>query len=154
MAFFGVCYSPYRQGNDPPPRPVSEAEVGADLALIAARKFTHTRIATAPHGSIATASPGSTSSSTSPTGPPPRMARAHHPHQHLGQGQQRRHHRQLHPGSPAKAASTPSALISPPRPREQLTVLPDSDWQANKDRLTYEAWAQKTMAAQQAMAQH
>ena len=38
--------------------------------------------------------------------------------------------------------------------REQLTVLPDPDWQANKDRLTYEAWAQKTMAAQQATAQH
>ena len=43
MAFFGVCYSPYRQGNDPPPRPVSEAEVRADLASIAARKFTHIR---------------------------------------------------------------------------------------------------------------
>ena len=29
MAFFDVCYSPYRQGNHPPPRPVSEAEVSA-----------------------------------------------------------------------------------------------------------------------------
>jgi dienelactone hydrolase len=38
--------------------------------------------------------------------------------------------------------------------REQLTVLPDADWQTNKDRLTYEAWAQKTMAAQQAMTTH
>jgi dienelactone hydrolase len=38
--------------------------------------------------------------------------------------------------------------------REQLTVLPDRDWQANKDRLTYEAWAQKTTAAQQAMSPH
>jgi hypothetical protein len=36
--------------------------------------------------------------------------------------------------------------------REQLTVLPDADWQANKDRLTYEAWAQKTLASQQAAA--
>jgi dienelactone hydrolase len=38
--------------------------------------------------------------------------------------------------------------------RKDLTVLSDADWQANKDRLTYEAWAQKTMAAQQAAAQH
>jgi hypothetical protein len=38
--------------------------------------------------------------------------------------------------------------------REQLTALPEADWQANKDRLTYEAWAQKTMAAQQAMTKH
>jgi hypothetical protein len=38
--------------------------------------------------------------------------------------------------------------------RQQLTVLSSADWQANKDRLTYEAWAQKTMAAQQAMPQH
>ena len=38
--------------------------------------------------------------------------------------------------------------------RQQLTVLSDRDWQANKDRLTYEAWAQKTMATQQAMTPH
>jgi len=38
--------------------------------------------------------------------------------------------------------------------RKDLTVLSDADWQANKDRITYEAWAQKAMAAQQAMSQH
>ena len=37
-------------------------------------------------------------------------------------------------------------------PREDLMVLPSSEWEKNKDRLTYEAWAQKTMAAQQAAA--
>lgn len=31
--------------------------------------------------------------------------------------------------------------------REDLMVLPDADWQALKDRLTYEAWAAKTLAA-------
>jgi len=39
-------------------------------------------------------------------------------------------------------------------PREDLMVLPHSEWEKNKDRLTYEAWAQKTMAAQQAAASH
>jgi dienelactone hydrolase len=29
--------------------------------------------------------------------------------------------------------------------REQLTVLPEADWQRMKDRLTYEAWAEKTL---------
>jgi hypothetical protein len=38
--------------------------------------------------------------------------------------------------------------------REQLTVLPDPEWQKLKDRLTYEAWARKTMAAEQEMAKH
>lgn len=36
--------------------------------------------------------------------------------------------------------------------REDLMVLPDRDWQAMKDRLTYESWAEKTMAAQTAAA--
>jgi hypothetical protein len=39
-------------------------------------------------------------------------------------------------------------------PREDLMVLPHSEWEKNKDRLTYDAWAQKTMAAQQAAASH
>lgn len=30
-------------------------------------------------------------------------------------------------------------------------VLPERDWSAMKDRLTYEAWAAKTMAAEKAM---
>jgi dienelactone hydrolase len=38
--------------------------------------------------------------------------------------------------------------------RKDLTALSDADWQANKDRLTYEAWAQKTIAAQQAAEPH
>ena len=32
--------------------------------------------------------------------------------------------------------------------RQDLMVLPDKDWQAMKDRLTYEAWAEKAMAAE------
>ena len=32
--------------------------------------------------------------------------------------------------------------------REELMVLPDKDWQAMKDRLTYQSWAAKTMAAE------
>jgi hypothetical protein len=32
--------------------------------------------------------------------------------------------------------------------RADLMVLPDADWTANKDRLTYEAWAAKAMAAE------
>jgi len=38
-------------------------------------------------------------------------------------------------------------------PRAQLMVLPDADWQRMKDRLTYESWAAKTMAAEQAAAE-
>lgn len=37
--------------------------------------------------------------------------------------------------------------------REDLMVLPSSQWERQKDRLTYEAWAAKTMAVQQAMSQ-
>ena len=37
-------------------------------------------------------------------------------------------------------------------PREQLMVLPEADWQRLKPQLTYEAWAEKTMAAEQAAA--
>jgi hypothetical protein len=33
--------------------------------------------------------------------------------------------------------------------RADLMVLPDADWTANKDRLIYEAWATKTMAAEE-----
>jgi hypothetical protein len=39
-------------------------------------------------------------------------------------------------------------------PREDLMVLPPSEWERSKDRLIYEAWAQKTMAAQQAASSH
>jgi dienelactone hydrolase len=35
--------------------------------------------------------------------------------------------------------------------REDLMVLPEGDWEAMKDRLTYEAWAAKTMAAERGM---
>ncbi len=35
--------------------------------------------------------------------------------------------------------------------REDLMVLPDADWMAMKDRLTYEAWAAKASAAEAAM---
>ena len=34
--------------------------------------------------------------------------------------------------------------------RQALIVMPDSDWEALKDRLTYEAWATKTLAKEQA----
>jgi hypothetical protein len=39
-------------------------------------------------------------------------------------------------------------------PRDQLMVLPDADWVAMKDQLTYEAWAAKAAAAEAAMAAH
>lgn len=35
--------------------------------------------------------------------------------------------------------------------REELSVLPNAEWIALKDRFTYEAWAEKTRAAQKAM---
>jgi len=38
--------------------------------------------------------------------------------------------------------------------REDLMVLPDADWIAMKDQLTYEAWAAKASAAETAMAAH
>jgi dienelactone hydrolase len=38
--------------------------------------------------------------------------------------------------------------------REDLMVLPDADWTAMKDQLTYEAWAAKAAAAEAAMAAH
>lgn len=37
--------------------------------------------------------------------------------------------------------------------REDLMVLPEADWLAMKDQLTYEAWAAKTAAAEKAMAE-
>lgn len=43
MTFFGVCYSPYHRTNEPPPSGVTEADVDADMAIIAARGFTHIR---------------------------------------------------------------------------------------------------------------
>src|SRR5438445_1788342 len=43
MAFFGVCYSPYHRTNAPPPNGVTEADVNADMNIIAACKFTHIR---------------------------------------------------------------------------------------------------------------
>ncbi len=36
-------------------------------------------------------------------------------------------------------------------PRADLMVLPDADWERLKDRLTYQAWAEKTEAVEQAM---
>jgi dienelactone hydrolase len=36
--------------------------------------------------------------------------------------------------------------------RDELMVLPEADWLAMKDQLTYEAWATKTMAAETVMA--
>jgi hypothetical protein len=38
--------------------------------------------------------------------------------------------------------------------REDLMVLPDADWTAMKDQLTYEAWAARAEAAEAAMAAH
>jgi dienelactone hydrolase len=38
--------------------------------------------------------------------------------------------------------------------REDLMVLSPTEWESHKDRLTYEAWAQKTMAAQEAAGHH
>lgn len=43
MAFFGVCYSPYHRTNAAPPNGVTEADVDADMNIIASRKFTHIR---------------------------------------------------------------------------------------------------------------
>jgi hypothetical protein len=43
-------------------------------------------------------------------------------------------------------------LNLPNIPRADLMVLPDADWQAMKDQLTYEAWAAKASAAEAAMA--
>jgi dienelactone hydrolase len=43
-------------------------------------------------------------------------------------------------------------LNLPNIPRADLMVLPDADWQAIKDQLTYEAWAAKASAAEAAMA--
>ena len=37
-------------------------------------------------------------------------------------------------------------------PRADLMVLPDADWQRLKDSLTYEAWAAKTTANEEAAA--
>ena len=39
MAFFGVCYSPYRQETTPPPHPVPENQVNADIRQIADAGF-------------------------------------------------------------------------------------------------------------------
>ncbi|MDE3103936.1 MAG: alpha/beta fold hydrolase [Acidobacteriota bacterium] len=39
-------------------------------------------------------------------------------------------------------------------PRKDLMVLPDAEWSALQDRLTYESWAAKTMAAERAMVAH
>jgi len=38
--------------------------------------------------------------------------------------------------------------------REDLMVLPEREWQAMKSRLTYESWAEKTMAEQRASSEH
>lgn len=38
--------------------------------------------------------------------------------------------------------------------REDLTVLPETEWEKLKDRLTYEAWAEKTKQAQAVAATH
>ncbi len=43
-------------------------------------------------------------------------------------------------------------LNLPNIPRADLMVLPDADWQAMKDQLTYEAWAAKASAAEAVMA--
>ena len=46
MAFFGVCYSPYRVGSPhvwPDPNGPTAATVDADMQAIASRKFTHIR---------------------------------------------------------------------------------------------------------------
>jgi exo-beta-1,3-glucanase (GH17 family) len=42
MSFFGVCYSPYHRTNASPPNGVTEADVDADVKIIAS-KFTHIR---------------------------------------------------------------------------------------------------------------
>lgn len=44
MPYFGVCYSPYHLTSRRPPYPeVSASQVDSDMALIAARNFTHIR---------------------------------------------------------------------------------------------------------------
>lgn len=43
MAFFGICYSPYRRSDRHPPYKLPETEVLADMKAIAERKFTHVR---------------------------------------------------------------------------------------------------------------
>jgi exo-beta-1,3-glucanase (GH17 family) len=43
MSFFGVCYSPYHRTNAFPPSGVTEADVDADMSIIASRQFTHIR---------------------------------------------------------------------------------------------------------------
>src|SRR6185436_15075877 len=42
MTFFGVCYSPFHRTNVAPPGGVTEADVDADMQIIA-RNFTHIR---------------------------------------------------------------------------------------------------------------
>lgn len=42
MTFFGVCYSPFHRTDDDPPGGVTEADVDADMQIIA-RNFTHIR---------------------------------------------------------------------------------------------------------------
>ena len=43
MAFFGVCYSPYRLQTTPPPHSVPESQVNADIKQIAAAGFRYIR---------------------------------------------------------------------------------------------------------------
>jgi exo-beta-1,3-glucanase (GH17 family) len=43
MTFFGVCYSPYHRTSAAPPNGVTEADVEADMSIIASKKFTHIR---------------------------------------------------------------------------------------------------------------
>ena len=43
MTFFGVCYSPYHRTNKAPPSGVTEADVDADMNIIASRGFSHIR---------------------------------------------------------------------------------------------------------------
>lgn len=43
MAVFGVCYSPYHRTNSIPPSGVTEADVDADMSIIASRKFSQIR---------------------------------------------------------------------------------------------------------------
>ena len=43
VAFFGVCYSPYRLQTTPPPHSVPESQVNADIKQIAAAGFRYIR---------------------------------------------------------------------------------------------------------------
>jgi exo-beta-1,3-glucanase (GH17 family) len=43
MPIFGACYSPYRRSDRLPPYPVSQADVEADMDIIAKRGITHIR---------------------------------------------------------------------------------------------------------------